>query len=130
MEGDWDTCEGTGGYGDFSAGMQLSIKGKDDEIVGTGSVVNITSENIIDVAKAELDGENPIGVEANTVDEAADEVRDFLVTGEGMLCALYFEAEIETSDYSIELGDRGDLSYARSELDKTGWVVSSSLGDL
>ena len=64
MEGSWDDCQGTGGYDDFSAGMSLKITGTNDEIVGSGSVVNVTDANIEDVAQAEMDGDHVLGMEA------------------------------------------------------------------
>lgn len=131
VEGSWDSCEGTGGYDDFGAGMRLSVKGKSGEIVGSGSVVNITDENIADVAQAELEGDSPIGLDSTTVESAETELRELLENGEDILCALYFEADIESSEYySVELTDRGDLSYSRTELADQGYVVGFSLGDL
>ena len=60
-----------------------------------------------------------------------DEVRDFLEGAEGNLCALYFEADIDSADYySVELGSRGDLSYSREDLAEAGYVVGITLGDL
>jgi len=131
IEGSWDSCEGTGGYDDFEAGMRLSVKGKSDEIVGSGNVVNITDDNIDDVVQAEFDGDDPIGLDADTPEEAEDELRDLLENGGGMLCMLYFEAAIEPSEYySVELASRGDLSFSRKELDEQGFVVGISLGDI
>jgi hypothetical protein len=131
VEGPWDDCQGTGGYADFSAGMSLKVTGTNEEIVGSGSVVNVTEENIEDVAQAELDGDHTMGMQASTHEEAVNELRDMLETGEGISCVLYFEAEIERSDfYSIELASRGSLNFSREELAEQGYVVGYSLGDL
>ena len=130
VEGRWDACEGTGGYSDFGAGMRLSVKGKSDEIVGTGNVVNVTDSNLEDVVQAELDGDSPIGLDATTLEDGKDELRGWLEDSEEYMCAVYFEADIDPSDYySVELGDRGDLSYSRDELADQGWVVGITLGD-
>lgn len=131
IDGSWDSCEGTGGYSDFGAGMRLSIKGQSDEIVGSGDVENVTEANIADVAKAELDGDSPIGLDATSQEAAEEELRDMLESSEGMACMVYFEADIESSEYyAVELGSRGDLSYSREELAKNGYVVGISLGDI
>jgi hypothetical protein len=131
VEGSWNDCKGTGGYDDFNAGMRLSIKGKDDEIVGTGNVVNITEDNLDNVVRAEFDGDSPIGLDSKDPEKAKSELRDFLKSAEGTACVLYFEADIENSDYySVELANRGDLSFSRDELKKQGYVISTSLGDL
>lgn len=130
IDGSWDSCQGTGGYSDFGAGMRLSIKGQNDEIVGSGDVVNVTEANIADVARAELDGDSPIGLEATNQSDAESELRDMLESTEGMACMVYFEAKVERSDfYAVELGSRGDLSYSRDELATNGYVVGISLGD-
>jgi len=131
VTGSWDDCEGTGGYDDFSAGMRLSIKGGNDEIVGTGHVVNVDESRLEDVVKADWDGK-AIGLEhTDDMDAATDELRDLLESGEGTMCMLYFEADVDRSDYySIELGSRGDLSFSRKELADDGYVVGISLGDL
>lgn len=132
IEGSWDDCNGGGGYDDFSAGMRLSVKGTSDEIVGTGDVVNVTEANLEDVVRAELDGgdESPIGLDSTTQEAGVEELREFLETTEGTFCMLYFEADIESSDYySVELASRGDLSFSRTELAKQGYVVGVSLGN-
>ncbi|MBB6629866.1 hypothetical protein H5V45_21290 [Nocardioides sp. KIGAM211] len=130
VEGSWDDCKGTGGYSDFGEGMRLSVKGKSDEIVGTGNVVNVTEANLEDVVRADW-GSNAIGLtEKEDLAAAVDELRDFLESGEGLLCLLYFEADIEPSTYySVELADRGDLSYSQDELRKKEFAVGFSLGD-
>ncbi|MCP3423819.1 hypothetical protein [Nocardioides pinisoli] len=131
VEGSWDDCEGTDGYDDFTSGMSLKITGTNDEIVGSGDVVNVTESNIDDVAQAELDGDNALGMDATTHEEATAELRDMLETGEGMSCILYFEAAIEPSDYySVELGSRGALNFSKADLEESGYVVGYSLGDL
>ena len=54
-----------------------------------------------------------------------------LETGEDISCVLYFEAEIEPSEfYSVELASRGGLNFSRKELADQGYVVGYSLGDL
>lgn len=131
LEGSWDDCEGTGGYSDIGAGMSLKVKGANDEIVGSGSVVNISEENIEDVAQAELDGDHAMGLEATTPEANTEELRDLLELGESISCILYFEASIEPSDYySIELSERGALNYSKEELAEKGYVVGFSIGDL
>jgi hypothetical protein len=132
VEGSWDDCQGTEGYDDFGTGMRLSVKGASDEIVGTGDVVNVTEENIEDVVRAEFDSgdEQPIGLDATTEKAGVEELRDLLEETEGFLCLLYFEANIEASDYyAVELASRGDLSFSRAELADQGYVVGVSLGD-
>lgn len=132
VSGDWDSCSGTGGYTDFSAGVRLSVKGADGQIVGSGDVVNVSDQNIEDVVQAEFDGDSPIGLdEQSDKSAAADELRDLLQSGAdtGIMCMLYFSAEVDRSEYySIELSHRGDLSYSREDLAKQGYVVGISLG--
>jgi hypothetical protein len=130
VEGTWDTCSGSGGYDDFSAGMALRIRGASDEIVGSGSVVNVTGDNIEDVARAELDGDHAMGLEGDTLEENVNALREFLIDGEDIACVLYFEAEIEPSDYySVEMADRGRLDYSKDRLAQEGYVVGINLGD-
>lgn len=132
VEGEWDDCSGSGGYDDFSAGMRLSVKGAEDQIVGSGNVENVTEDNLEDVVQAEFDGDEPIGLDEQEDPGAAQtELRTFLtdIADSGIGCALYFEADVDRSAYySIELGSRGDLSFSRDELAEQGYVVSMSLG--
>jgi hypothetical protein len=131
VTGDWDDCEGTGGYSDFDAGMALTIKDKSGDLVGTGNVVNASDENLDDIVQADWDGDDPIGLdEQEDLSAAESELRGFLSEMEGIGCLLYFEASIEDSDfYSVEMGSRGELSYSRDDLEKQGFVVSLSLGN-
>jgi hypothetical protein len=62
---------------------------------------------------------------------AREELLDFLESTEGTGCLLYFEAEIEPSDfYSVEVSSRGELSYSQKDLQEAGYVVGFSLGGL
>lgn len=126
IEGSWDDCEGTGGYGDFGAGMRLSVKGSDGEVVGSGDVTNV-DESMMDTLSEMNDKSGWL----SDGPESPEDIEELLRDGEGFMCVLYFEADIKDSDfYAIELGSRGDLSYSREDLEENGFTVSFSLGDM
>jgi hypothetical protein len=120
VEGSWDDCKGTGGYGDIGAGMALTVKDGDGNIVGSGSVESMTEETAAALA------ESPVGGDAD-VDEAVS----MLQTLEGSACELYFSARVDDAEYySIALADRGaPLTYSREDLAKNDYWVFLTLGD-
>ena len=133
VTGDWDDCEGIGGYSDFGAGMRISVKGADGQIVGTGDVMNVSEENLDAVVQADWDGDEPLGLsETTNMEVAKSELRQLLRGAAEMelACVLYFEADVDPSNYyAIQLGSRSDLSYSRAELEAQGYVVSFALGN-
>ena len=125
VEGSWDSCSGTGGYEDFSAGMRIAIKGSEGEIVGSGTVMNVNDDLLGTLAEMNDD----VGWWSPDEELSASDVKSSLQEGEGIGCVLYFEADIKDSDfYAIELGSRGDLSYSKEELADRNFTVSLNLG--
>jgi len=130
VSGSWDACGGTGGYADFEAGARLTVTDKSGDIAGTGSVTNIDESMLDQIVEVDWAGDAPIGLDATEDKDAAiQELRTLLEDTEGFACMLYLEAEVEDSTYySIEISDRGALSYSKDELADQGYVVSVSLG--
>jgi len=134
ITGSWDECEGTGGYSDFGAGMNISLTDREGDIVGTGSVENITEARLTEIVEMDriaTDAGNVlIGIDATDRTAAEDELRSLLKLTEGTTCMLYFSAEVEESDYySVELASRGALDYSMQEMTESAWILSISLGD-
>lgn len=130
ISGTWDDCEGTGGYSDFDPGMNLAIRGRNDEIVGSGSVVNVDEELLTTLVQMDRQVDDFIGLDSKDDTGARNELRHMLSSEEAYSCMLYFDAAVEDSDfYSIEVGSRGKLNYSREDLAKRDWIVSLSLGD-
>jgi hypothetical protein len=106
------------------------VKGKTGEIVGTGNVTNIDQSMLGRIVDMDQVG-GSLGLEETNDAAARDELRDFMESMEGLGCLLYFEADIERSDYySIELAGRGELNYSKKDLAERGYVVGFTLGDL
>jgi len=126
ITGSWDDCSGAGGYSDFDEGMALTVKGAEGQIVGSGRVENVDA-GMLDKLVAMNDESGWFDSSGTT----EDDLQDFLESSESVGCLLFFEAHVKKSDfYSIELAERGELSYSREELADQGYVVSFSLGDL
>jgi hypothetical protein len=131
ITGTWDDCQGTGGYSDWGAGMNLSIRGRNDEIVGSGSVLPVTDDLLPTLVEMDRQTSPFIGLNAADPDAAKTELRNLLESTEANSCWLYFSAELEDSDfYSIEIGKRGGLDYSRADLEERHYIVSLNLGDL
>jgi hypothetical protein len=134
VTGDWDDCSGTGGYSDFSAGMALRLRDGSGDIIGTGHVENVTQARLADLAEmdriAEAQGFGFFSLDSDSEEEAVIEIREALEELAGFVCVLYFEGEVDDSDfYSVELGSRGDLTYSAEEMARNEYVVYVSLGD-
>lgn len=131
MTGSWDNCEGTGGYSDFSAGMNLSITDREGNLIGSGEVWNVSAENLSELAEIDRIA-HEAGNELIGTDRAAseDEIQRILQDSEGIGCMLFFKGVVEDSAfYSIELGDHGNLDYSRAEMQENRFIVPITLGD-
>lgn len=92
----------------YSTGASCSTDGGYDDVrIGTDVVVKDGQGAIIGVGSLE-EGE---------ADNAFD-------------CRFDFSLEVKDSEfYSFEIGDRGELSYSRADLEAQSWNVAFSLGD-
>ena len=93
----------------YSVGNTCSTYGSgfDDVGVGTDVVVKSGEGAIVGVGKLE------IGVAQSAYE-----------------CRFPFTLEVKDAEfYSFEVGDRGDLSYSRADLEAMGWSVAFSLGN-
>lgn len=105
--GTWDGCFGSGGYDDFGAGMNVTVRDGQGNIVGVGSTESLS--------------------EADRTGAWADDVtfsEDSTVS-----CVVKFIVEVKPAEfYSVEVGSRGELAYSAAELEAAGWHVELSLG--
>lgn len=110
--GGWSLCSGEGGYADFKAGMNVTVRDGEGSIIGTGSTRNLTTADLDDKTwgpTAEL-AESP--KRRNTA------------------CTLVFEVPVKDAEfYTVSAGKRGELSFSREELASGGWWVDLTLGD-
>jgi hypothetical protein len=92
----------------YSTGALCRTEGGYDDVrVGTDVVVKDGQGAIIGVGSLE--------------DGQADSAFD---------CRFDFSLEVKDSEfYSFEVGDRGEISYSRADLEAQAWDVSFSLGD-
>jgi len=118
--GPWDGCSGTGGYGDFGPGMNVTVRDGSGNIVGSGSTESFDSD---DLPAEDADEDNLTDFE-----EAAAQAESF---GEaGLACSVKFDVPIKSAEfYEVEIGKRGELSYSDSELKDRDYWISLSLGN-
>ena len=92
-------CEGTGGYSDVTEGLDVIVSDQDGRIIGTG---RLTQE----------------GMDRESI-------------GTDDLCAFSFSVPVTdpAAFYSIEVGDRGELTYSHADLEGMGWAVEATLGE-
>ena len=105
-----NSCAGTGGYDDFRPGMNVTIRD------GTGAIIAST----LTEPWSRLDL-HP------TYDDSAEAITD----GAGIFgqCHVWWAVDVPLSDfYEVNVGRRGSLSYPRSEIEDSGWIIKSSLG--
>lgn len=137
ISGDWDDCEGTGGYEDIDTGANVRIENEDGSLVGAARLRNVTEDDLGWLVDADRRMEW-MGLasefDAPDASEAPPEMMQAtLVLMHEVLgtCALVWEAEDleEAKVYSIEVASRGALTYTRREIVDRGFVVSGKLGD-
>lgn len=122
--GEATSCRGTGGYDDFGAGMNVTVKNGRGQIVASGSTENIPADYL---AEDDLDAKSDDEVGSDTDEMSDDEKLDLFFDYIG--CVVIFEVEVPVEDfYSIEVGRRGDLSYSYEDLEEMDWAVALSLG--
>lgn len=111
VRGDWNNCWGAGGYDDFAAGMNVTIRDQDGKIVGTGDARALGPRDLDnDARELQLAAE---WAEAHAYDA----------------CVLAFELPVKSADfYAVEVGRRGELTYSHDELESVGWFVTLELG--
>lgn len=129
-EGNWDSCSGTGGYDDFTAGTPITIRNGEGNIVGSGDVKNFTQETLELTVAAQEDYDTGLGLD-DTGDDPAASTKDVLekLADATVACVLYFTADVDDADYyTLTLSRRGDISFSRADLEKNGWWVALSLG--
>lgn len=130
--GDWNSCYGTGGYDDFKAGMNVTVRDGDGKIIGSGVAENADGDNVDDLAlidKVIGGDEDPDTVSVDKGEVSAFRETAISAADMGYGCSLYFEVKVRPADfYEVSAGRRGDLSYSRSELASTGYMVSLTLG--
>ncbi len=93
-------CYGTGGYSDLGVGAPVTVRNGDGQIIATGSLEEGTSGGL--------------------------EITDRKVPSCTM--PLRVDDVPEVDFYQIEIGNRGALSYSKTDLENRGWVVGFSLG--
>lgn len=126
VEGSWDSCGGTGGYSDVSAGAASTVRDGDGAIVGTLEVENMSTEKLRHFIEA--DDQYSLGWGANG---EYDTTYELLKTGAELKysCWLYVSGEVNSAEfYTIEIGKRGGLSYSKDQLSGHGWWFTMSLG--
>lgn len=124
VTGEWDACEGTGGYDDITAGARASVRDGDGALVGTLEVQNVTEDDIRSFIEA--DQRFSLGWDGDF-----DTTLGLVVGGAelGYSCWLYIEGEVNPSEfYSVSVADRGELSFSKEELAERGWWFTLSLG--
>lgn len=120
IDGDFDDCEGTGGYSDFSAGRDVTVRDGDGKIVGAGTLRNVADrDELVDFLVA-----------SDEADDADDSVIDFVVDNPAAVCILVAEFDVDQAEfYEIKVGQRGELSYRAAELADNDWMFNLTLGN-
>jgi hypothetical protein len=127
--GNWDSCSGTGGYDDFGAGMDVTIRDQDGKIVANANTQSLDRDIMSDLytnVASEMD--RVFG--SSTMSEGIALLVDGATNSFFTFCTVYYEAEVPLREfYEIEVGSRGSLAYSKSELEEFSFVVYSSLGN-
>lgn len=93
-----EECDGNGGYSDLSVGADVTVRGSDGDVVGTGEVVS-----------------------SEAVKQSNASVRqcrfNFVV-----------ENLPRSEFYSVEVAHRGEVTYSFEDLEEAGWKASMSIG--
>lgn len=116
LTGDVTSCAGTGGYSDFQAGMNVTVKDGKGNIVGVGSAENLSEkDNSLD-----------------TVSGPDSVFQTAAVLGRAQMyktCYLKFTVPIKKADfYAVSVGRRGEVSYSYADLKDRDFVVGLTLG--
>jgi hypothetical protein len=107
-------CRGTGGYDDFGAGMDVTVRDGSGTIIGSTNTTRWDDEHLEAVLVAD-DGS----------EETVETLRDLYES----LCVTVLEVEVEPSAfYEISIGSRGELTYSHEELDDQRRFVRMTLG--
>lgn len=118
IDGDWETCSGTGGYSDFGAGMNVTIRDGDGSIIATSSTRHLTTG---DEADEDVEDEDRT---------ALHDAARWAKVSEGLTCVVWFDTEVDDAEfYAVQVGRRGELTYSADELAEDGWNVEMTLGD-
>jgi hypothetical protein len=115
VDGKVGECFGTGGYDDFSSGMDVTVRNQQGDLVGSAQMQSLSS----------LKATQPEFFEQIEEDAGADLSAEVDVSCE---LASLVQVEGDSDFYEIEIGQRGDSSVTRSELDGKDWLVRLSLG--
>lgn len=117
LAGALTSCAGTGGYSDFAAGMNVTVKDGSGRIVGVGSATNLSDDDLPATTTPPDDLEFQLaGVQASAHTHTQ--------------CWLKFTVPIKKADfYQIEVGHRGGLSYSYDDLKKNDFFVQLTLGE-
>jgi hypothetical protein len=96
-------CRGTGGYADLHSGVPVRALGADGTVLATGSL---------------------------TAHVPAPAAEGALSEAERRRCVWTFSLPgLPPRDrYGVEIGERGEVSYTREELNAAGWLIEVSLG--
>ncbi len=113
VSGTTGNCYGSGGYDDFGAGMDISIKNQDGKLIGSGSTLSY--EDLL-VEYPEY-GKTVVG-DSDLDDEAVI----------GCAVAALVPVSEEADFYEVSVGRRGTNSTSRKEMEKNDWRVQLSLG--
>ncbi len=121
IEGSNDDCSGAGGYDDFGAGMDVTVRDGAGELIGRTDTRNAPESELADYLSRAEDGEF----------DTPDEAEEFLQEAEGSVCVVLFDVEATAADYyEIEIGSRGDLSFSAEDLAESDGMVSLVLGSV
>ena len=130
VTGSWDACHGTGGYSDFDAGVNVSVKNAAGTTIGAGALRNLSESLLPTIVAMDRQPGPMIGLTASDDPGAVNELRSLLSGASSASCVMYYEVPVPTSDfYSITIGHRGTLDYSFADISKVGFAISSSLGD-
>lgn len=104
-----DDCQGGGGFSDMHAGAQVVVKDAASQIIAAGSLSAGT------LPQATNEAGTPV----------VDRSRSFSE------CVFTFEvANVPAADfYTVEVSDRGGITYSHAELVEKDWTVDVTLGN-
>lgn len=130
VEGQWDDCQGTGGYSDFGAGQNVSVVDAEGTLIGSGTTQSLDETLLATIVELDASTDD-LGLDSDDPTEAQAELLELLESMAELevACMVYFEVKVPTSEfYSIEIGQRGELDYSLAEMRERNFYVSFSLG--
>lgn len=119
IEGNWDSCSGTGSNADLREGTFVSLTDAAGTKIGATSLRNVETSDYAWMAKA-----------SGEAGKLPTDIQKDLERKSGLLCVLVWDVAVKPSEfYDLKLGRRGGGTYSYNDLRADGFVILVALRD-